>query len=200
MMSGSAANRIAALIAGAAALLAIGFLRIRGIPVLVGAGAVYLGTLALLWPKPRTTRVILPKGIRKRDFIGVEKALSEGADLLRQYARLGDVREARLFNRLADGTTRILDHLRANPSHLPVIHRFTRHGLARLIQMITDYAELKRRALPEHQDRLAQILKGLEAFLPALDRIDKACLENDLDALEISVEVMAEQIDRSRSS
>ena len=89
MRSGTAANRIAAMLAGAAALLAIGFLRMRGIPVLVAAGVVYLGTLALLWPKPVAPRIVLPKGIRKSDFVGVEQALTEGADLLRQHARIG---------------------------------------------------------------------------------------------------------------
>ncbi|MEL7154040.1 MAG: hypothetical protein AAFN51_09690, partial [Pseudomonadota bacterium] len=91
-------------------------------------------------------------------------------------------------------------HLRANPSHLSVIHRFTRQGLARVIQMVTDYVELKQRALPEHRERLDQILAQMETFLPALESIDKACLENDLDALEVSVEVMSEQIDKSRFS
>ena len=192
--------RTATLVAGAAALLAMGLLRLRGIPVVAGAAVIYLGTLALLWPKPFKPKLVLPKGVKKRTFQGAEKGLEDSVSLLRGHARLGTSREKALFNRLADGVERILAHLRANPSHLSVIHRFTRHGLARVIQMVTDYAELKQRALPEHRERLDQILAQMETFLPALERIDRACLENDLDALEISVEVMSEQIDKSSFS
>ena len=36
------------------------------------------------------------------------------------------------------------------------------------------------------------------AFFAALEKVDRACLENDLDALQISVEVLNEQLDRKR--
>ena len=103
-----------------------------------------------------------------------------------------------LFRRIADLVERIREHLHGNPVHLRIIERFARHGLVRLIQMVTDYADLKRRALPEHQLRLHKVLSQMEAFIPALERIDRACVENALDALEISVEVMAEQAGRAR--
>ena len=37
-----------------------------------------------------------------------------------------------------------------------------------------------------------------EGFVPVLEKIDKACLDNDLTALEINVEVLNEQLDRTR--
>ena len=197
-MSAVRANRVAAVAAGVALAVAIGFLRLRGLPVLIGAGVIYMGTLAMLWPKRRQSKTVLPKGIRKSDFQSVDRALTTSIQLLRDHARIGSHREALLFRKIADLVTRIRDHLHGNPTHLGIIQRFARHGLARLIQMITDYVDLKRRALPEHQTRLHKILTQMEAFIPALERIDKACIENDLDQLEISVEVMAEQIDRSR--
>lgn len=202
-MSVVRANRVAVLAAGAALALAVGFLRLRGMPVLFGAGLVYFGTLAMLWPKrkPRKQRkTVLPKGVRKADFLRVDAGLTESVQLLRDHARIGSHREAVLFRRIADLVERIREHLHGNPAHLSVIHRFTRHGLARLIQMVTDYADLKRRVLPEHQMRLHKVLSQMETFIPALERIDRACVENDLDQLEISVEVMAEQLDRSRFS
>ena len=197
-MSAVRANRVAAVAAGIALAVAIGFLRLRGLPVLIGAGVVYLGTLAMLWPKRRQQKTVLPSGIRKADFQSVESMLATSILALRDHATNGTHREALLFRKIADLVTRIRDHLHGNPAHLSIIQRFAKHGLARLIQMVTDYTDLKRRALPEHQMRLKSILTQMEAFIPALERIDKACIENDLDQLEISVEVMAEQIDRSR--
>lgn len=197
-MSVVRANRVAAVTAGVALALAIGFLRLRGMPVLVGAGAVYLSTLVMLWPKRKRQKTVLPKGVRKADFLRVDAGLAASVELLRDHARIGSHREAALFRQIADLVERIHDHLHGNPAHLRVIQRFVRHGLARLIQMVTDYADLKRRALPEHQLRLHKVLTQMEAFIPALQRIDRACVENDLSALEISVEVMAEQVGKAR--
>lgn len=191
------ASRLAAIAAGVAVALGIAFLRLRGLPVLLGGGVVYLGTLAMLWPR-RAKPVPLPDGIARRDFDRVDAALNAAGKLMREHARLGTVREEMLFREIGDLIARIRGHLRGNPAHLPVIQRFTRHGMARLIQMVTDYADLKRRALPEHRDRLAAVLANMEEILPSLQRIDRACLENDLSALEISVEILAEQAGRAR--
>ena len=38
----------------------------------------------------------------------------------------------------------------------------------------------------------------MEDLIPALQKIDRACVENDLSALEISVEVLTKLADRSR--
>lgn len=200
-MSVARANRIAAITAGITLALAIGFLRLRGLPILIGAGAVYLGTLAALWPgreQSKRRNVVLPKGVRKQDFQRVDKALRDSVELLRGHGSLRSSHEPTLFQEAADLIQRIRDHLHGNPTHLRVIERFSRHALAHLLRMVTDYADLKRRSLPEHHSRLAVILEMMEAILPALRRIDRACIENDLAELEVSVEVMAEQVGRSR--
>ena len=40
-------------------------------------------------------------------------------------------------------------------------------------------------------DRLEPLKKRMEAFVPALEKIDAACLENDFPALESQVEALA---------
>lgn len=197
-MSLSRANKAAAIAAGVTFVIALGVLRLRGLPMLIAPGMVYLGTLAMLWPRPKRRPTVLPKGVPKDDFLRVDEALQSSIDLLRDHARIGTFREAALFREVADLVERILKHLHGNPAHLPAIQRFTRHGLARMIQMVTDYADLKQRALPEHRERLDGVLKHMEGLIPALQKIDRACVENDLSALEISVEVLSEQADRSR--
>ena len=197
-MSISRANKAAAVAAGIAFVVVTGFLRLRGLPMLIAPGIVYLGTLAMLWPRRRPRKTVLPKGIRKGDFLRVDEGLQSSIELLRDHARIGTFREAALFREIADLVERIRRHLHGNPAHLPVIQRFTRHGLAWLIQMVTDYADLKQRALPEHRERLEGVLTQLEGLIPALQKIDRACIENDLNALEISVEVLSELADRSR--
>ena len=197
-MSISRANKAAAVAAGIVFVIGVGMLRLRGLPMLIAPGMVYLGTLAMLWPRPKRRKTVLPKGIRKDDFLRADEGLQSSIELLRDHARIGTFREAALFREIAELVERIRRHLHGNPAHLPVIQRFARHGLARLIQMVTDYADLKQRALPEHRGRLDAVLEHMERLIPALQKIDRACVENDLSALEISVEVLSEQADRSR--
>lgn len=196
-MSISRANKAAALAAGIAFVIGLGVLRLRGLPMLMAPGMVYLGTLAMLWPRRKRQRTVLPKGISKPDFLRVDEGLKSSIDLLQEHARIGTYREAALFREIAELVERIRKHLHGNPAHLPVIRRFARHGLAWMIQMVTDYADLKQRALPEHRPRLDAVLANMENLIPSLQKIDRACLENDLDALEISVEVLSEKADRS---
>ncbi|MEM9063394.1 MAG: 5-bromo-4-chloroindolyl phosphate hydrolysis family protein [Pseudomonadota bacterium] len=194
MRTVSTANRIAMVAAGVAVALSFGFLRLRGVPILLGAGVVYVGTLAMFWPRRKRSKpVVLPEGVDKTAFAQAEQALAQAAELLNSHARLSHGSEAALFTRMATLVGRIHTHLRGNPLHLAVIQRFIRHGLAHLIQMVTDFADLKRRALPEHEPRLTQIFEQIEALVPMLEAIDRACIERDLAALEVSVEVMAER-------
>lgn len=197
-MTISRANKAAAVAAGIAFVIGMGVLRLRGVPMLVAPGMVYLGTLAMLWPRRKRQKTVLPKGVRKDDFLCVDEGLRSSIELLRDHARIGTFREASLFREVAELVERIRKHLHGNPAHLPVIRRFARHGLAWMIQMVTDYADLKQRALPEHRPRLDAVLANMENLIPSLQKIDRACLENDLDALEISVEVLTELADRSR--
>jgi hypothetical protein len=70
-----------------------------------------------------------------------------------------------------------------------------------MVAAVAGYVDLARRARPAagdpaQEERLAGISRRLAGFLPALERIDRACLEDDLMALEISVEVLDEQLGR----
>jgi hypothetical protein len=63
---------------------------------------------------------------------------------------------------------------------------------------VAGYVRLAAQAGPDQKDRLAAISTQLEEFVPVLEKIDRACLDNDITALEINVEVLNEQLDRRR--
>lgn len=199
MRSRRTAQIIAIIGASAIFLASLVVLRRPGvIPFGVG-GFAYVALLLAFWPK-RASRAPapLPKGVNAEDFQHAMTRLGEGARRLRGFIPEAPAADEPLLARLAELMERIRDHHRANPGHVRITRTFIRHTLARMIETITNYIDLGRRAGPDQADRLAEISRGLEGYVPALERIEQACLDNDLTALEISVEVLNEQIDRKR--
>lgn len=126
-------------------------------------------------------------------------AAAELEDAGRRLASLSGTAPAEdqpLFEHMALLMQRLARHHRLNPDHAPRTQRFRRHVVGRMVEAVAAYVELTRRATPEQRERLADISTRIEAFVPVLERIDQACVENDLTALEVNVEVLNEQLDR----
>jgi len=162
-------------------------------------------TFAAVW-------LALPPRRRERQIeADDDPALSEGteeeqavaqldgaAEQLRRLAHRAPGADKPLFEHLAELMARLSGHHRANPEHAERTRLFRRHMVGRMISSVSDYIDLAHRAGTGQADRLAAISKQLEDYVPALERIDRACLDNDMTALEISIDVLNEQLDRKR--
>lgn len=124
--------------------------------------------------------------------------LGHAARRLRRLAGRAPDRDRALFQKMADLVQTIREHHIARPAHVTLTSKFRRHVLGRIVQSVADYVDLSRRSGPDQRARLKQISEQLETFVPALEKIDKACLDNDLTELEIHVDVLGDQLDRSR--
>ncbi|MEM0987234.1 MAG: hypothetical protein AAGK00_00015 [Pseudomonadota bacterium] len=185
-----------AVIGGILSFMAIaGLLRFHAWLPLVGGTTVALLLLGALWPR-RLPAPPAPKEVTEDPVQEVLDRLMAGADCLSTYARAAPSADAPLFTRMAELLEQIRAHHVANPSHATTTRRFVQHVLGRMLSQIANYMDLVNRAGPEEGQRLADISRQFEGFVPVLERIDKACLANDLDELEISVEVLNQQLDR----
>ena len=122
--------------------------------------------------------------------------LDHAASRLRRMARRAPVPDRPLFRRLAELMAQIRDSHRLNPGHATLTRKFRRHVVGRMVGAVGSYVELARRAGRDQKERLAAISTQLEEFVPVLEKIDQACVDNDLMALEINVEVLNEQLNR----
>jgi 5-bromo-4-chloroindolyl phosphate hydrolysis protein len=197
------ARRRAKIIAAIAAIAMLAFavfaLRMASWMPLALSGAVFVGVLLALWPNPRRPDPPpLPDGVARADYKTAIENLDEGARKLQNAARKATPDDRLLFERMADLLQTIRAHHVANPSHVQRTRTFVRHSLGRMVGAVEDYGELSARTGPDQRHRLADISKQLESFVPALEKIDQACIDNDVMALEISVEVLNDQLDRDR--
>ena len=168
------------------------------VPFLVGAFA-YVALLLALWPnRRRQAPTALPDGVKRADFEFAIERLHAGAAKLRAAIAEAPLADGPLFNRMADLLDTIREHHVSNPSHVTTTRIFMRHTLGRIIETVGEYVELAQRAGSNHADRLAEVSRQFEDFVPVLEKIDQACLDNDLTALEINVEVLNDQLDRKR--
>ena len=124
--------------------------------------------------------------------------LDKAAEQLGKLSREAPVPDRPLFTRMADLMGRLRDHHIQNPDHARVTDKFRKHVIGRMVDSVAGYVRLATQAGPEQKERLAAISSQLEEFVPVLEKIDRACLDNDITALEINVEVLNEQLDRRR--
>src|SRR5690606_30606399 len=139
-------------------------------------------------------------GVARADYEAAVEALGAAGRELRALAVDAPPGDMALIRSMADQVEAIRAHHEANPAHVPRTRTFVRHTLPRMVAAVAGYVDLAGRAGPEGNERLAKVRRRLEGFVPVLERIDRACVENDLMALEISVEVLDEQLGRDRGA
>ena len=198
MKSWRRANILAVIGGFTAFALVLILLKFRSfMPVAVGLLA-YLSLLVLLRPRRDARRVALPKDVTEEDFKLAMERMSIGARRLRREIPRAPVSDRDSIGEMADLIDRIREHHQDNPGHVTHTRRFIRQSLGRMVQAVIDYVALAERSGPEQQERLGEISTEIHAFVSALKGIDRACLQNDLDALQVSVEVLNHQMDRHR--
>ena len=189
-------QKAVALIAALGVFLGMVFgLRMVNVSSLLVPAIVWLGFFLVFYrPTPKDSPQDKARPENETDQAVLD--LDQAADQMQALARRAGAADSPLFARMADLLGTIRDHHTANPDHAARTRRFRKHVIGRMIQSVSDYLDLSERAGSAQQDRLADVSRQLEAFVPALEKIDRACLENDLTALEINVEVLGDQIDR----
>ncbi len=174
-------------------------LRLRNWLPFVLAGATYL---ALLWRwrggQPARRPVALPDGVSRAAHDEAVATLAAAERELGALIALAPDGDVAMIRNMAALVGSIRAHHEANPAHILRTRPFVRHTLGRMVAAVSGYVDLAGRTAPAGDERLADISRRLHGFVPVLSRIDRACIENDLMALEISVEVLDEQLGRDR--
>lgn len=196
-MTGRRTQTIAAIGALAALLVLMIGLRLRGWPPFILAALTYAALLWALQRQPEKARpVTLPDNISRTDYDQALAALEIAARDLRGLADRAPTSDQARLRHMAALIGTIRKHHLANPAHLSRTRILVRHTLPRIVAAIASYVDLSSRALAQDKARLAAIRERLDGFIPVLEQIERACLNHDLMALEISVEVLDEQLNR----
>lgn len=122
--------------------------------------------------------------------------LTDAASRLRRAALKARGPEKQTFKRMAELIEAIRGHHLADERDFRHTRGFINITLDRMVGSVEGFVDLDGKARGENRQRLDTLRERIEGFVPVLERVDQACLENDFLALEVEVEVLGDQLAR----
>lgn len=192
-------RQIAAVIS-ALSLFAIGFIGLGFAwwAALIAAALVYAAMLRIVSSQSSPDRRMTADGADDIALLEARGALQQAAARFRRIAISGPGPDRPKFQRIAELLDVIDGHHKTDPKDLRHTTRFIRHDLGRMIESAEQYSDLAARTGSDQEQRLEPLRDMIAGFIPALEKIDRACLENDFMELEVQLEVLSDQLRYSR--
>ena len=158
---------------------------------------VVFGAVLLMVPRrPNADEVVLSGTTTEADIQAAGKLMDAAAKRLETAGEVLPGPDQKTVETLTGYVRSIRDHVLNDPEDYRRARRFINSYLGTMVNTVERYADLTRKAKGRHEDRLAPMSQQIESFVPALQKIDAACLENDFIALESQVEALAVQMKR----
>lgn len=166
---------------------------------LLGGLAVWAAGLLIVERRAPPAEVMVADGVSQAEFAEAINLLTGGAARVRRLVPRATGPDRALFSRMAELLEAIRGHHVADPGDYRITRRFLRHDLGRMIESAETYVDLAGRSSGVGEERLAGLAERIHGYVPVLEKVDQACLDNDLTALEVQVEVLSEQLARNRT-
>lgn len=162
----------------------------------VGAVLVFFAALLVIRKRPDDDDVRVADRTSKADIKDAGRKMSVAIEKLgAARSKLHDSDIATISS-LVEHVESIRDQVISDPKDYRRARRFITNNLGYIVDTVERYADLSEKARGRHEDRLAALSDQIKAFVPAVEKIDTACLENDFRTLEAQIEVLAIQMKR----
>lgn len=159
--------------------------------------AVGYGALLLVIPhRRRADEIILTAKTSKADLQSAGEALSDSAKRLTDTITRLPKADAMAVEEMAQHILSIRENILRDPEDYRLTRRFITTYLPNMVQTVETYAGLAGRTKGAQSERLDALGAQIRAFAPVVDQIDRACIENDLAALESEVDALGTQLSR----
>lgn len=198
MALGDGARHILAAVAAAVGFLGIFFGLSLIWPVALGLAVLIYGALLLLIRRAAEDHEVkLADRVSLADIRAAAAALETAADRLTTAAAAAPAGERVALTEMASHLTSIKSQIEDDPQDFREARRFIVTYLPRIVEAAEAYVGLAERAGAKDAGRLSEIGARIRGFAPVIEEIDRACLANDFAALEVQVDVLAAQMERS---
>jgi hypothetical protein len=160
------------------------------------AVVVYLALLLLIGRRPPLDEVMLSTRVSAADVRQASAALAASARRLEAAAETAPEADRKEIRKMVGHIGSIRAQIEQEPEDFRRARRFVTNYLPHMVETVESYVSLAGRAKGQQAERLGPIRDRIRDFLPALERIDAACLENDFAELEAQVDALAIQMKR----
>jgi hypothetical protein len=158
--------------------------------------AVYFALLLVIRRRPKASEIMLASRVSAADIRAADQLLGQSATRIEAVLPRVPASDRAHLDEMVGHLKSIRTHVVTDPQDFRRARRFIMSYLPNMVDTIEAYGHLSERAGPDHADRLARLGETIRSFGPAIDAIDRACLENDFDALEAEVSALATQMER----
>jgi hypothetical protein len=187
---------IAALIASGV-FLALYFLAALVWWAALGLSAVVYFALLLIIPRrPQLSEVMVSDQASAQDIAEATAALTAAINRLDTAAKAVPKDTALDLPDLSRHLASIRELIRADPRDYRQTRQFISYFLPMIVATVESYAALAKLAQNDHTARLVELGNMIKGFIPVVQKIDQACIENDFVALEAQVSALQFQLKR----
>lgn len=161
------------------------------------AVALYFGFLLAI-PRRRAPEEILVAGqVTAADLQQAATVLSAAAGRIETASGQALEEDRASLEAMARHLRSIREKILGDPKDYRSTRRFIVSYLPQVVETVEGYAALAPKARGAQRERLREVGQRIRSFEPVIEKIDQACLENDFMALEVQVDVLATQMDRT---
>lgn len=190
-------RQILAGLASSAAFLALFWgLKLVWWASLLLALVVYGAVLLIIPRKPELNEIALGHGTTEADLAAAGMVMDHALARLDATTRALPAPDAEIVAQLSARVRSIRDQVSSDAQDYRRARRFISSYLGNMVETVEGYAALTRKAGGRHEERLKPMSDRIQAYLPALEKIDTACLENDFAALEAQMKALSYQMER----
>lgn len=162
---------------------------------LLAGFAVYVATLLLIDRAPEDNEVYVYANLTQEDINAAVRQCVLAAKELRAASKANriDANTAVSLERMAQLVEDIGRNYQQDARDLKHSRNFTNHYLPKILELVKDYVALSDRTITEpSQERLKHVGSVIRGYLPNVQTIHDACLENDFEKLELETSVLGD--------
>ncbi|RYH11164.1 5-bromo-4-chloroindolyl phosphate hydrolysis family protein [Tropicimonas sp. IMCC6043] len=165
---------------------------------LVLAVAVYAAALLLIGRRRTLEEINLGTSVSAADIQSAAATLQDAQQRLERAAGKAPEADTPAILDMASHVGSIRRSVLEDPEDYRPARRFITFYLPNIVKTVESYVKLAGQARGEKAARLHDLSGQIRRFGEVVERIDAACIENDLRALEVEVDVLSGQLDRVR--
>lgn len=157
--------------------------------------AVYVASLLLIDRAPEDSEVYVYANLTQEDINAAARQCTLAAKELRAASKANriDANTAVALERMAQLVEEIGRNYQQDARDLKHSRNFTYHYLPKILELVKDYVALSDRTITDSaRQRLQQVGSVIRGYLPNVQTIHDACLENDFEKLELETAVLGD--------
>jgi hypothetical protein len=187
---------VAGLLAGAVFLLLF-----LGVPLVWWAAlglslAAFAAFLIIIRKRASASEVMVAERVSKADLEAAAASLASAGVRLRAASEVAPVAVRSDLAGMADHVLSIRDLILSDPNDYRLAKPFVGFYLPKIVETVESYVALAKLSRGDQSERLAELGQRIKDFGPVVRKIDRACLDNDLAALESEVDALGFQMKR----